>query len=112
MTVAGIRLCPFRWLTTSPPIVGANESGKSQILAALKVALTGAGAERHDFCRYSKLFIVDRPMRLPDFGVTLGSLDDQARATLAGLCGLDVEGMPDGFTLKRGGNNITHDLGA
>lgn len=88
-------------------IVGANESGKSQILAALKIALTGVGAERRDFCRYSKFFIVDQAMRLPDFGVTLALLDENERAAVAKLCGLEADSMPVSFTLIRGGDNAT-----
>ncbi|HEX7308497.1 AAA family ATPase [Lentzea sp.] len=34
-------------------VVGANESGKSQLLSAIKCALTGEGIELGDFCRYS-----------------------------------------------------------
>ena len=31
-------------------VVGANESGKSQLLTAIKCLLTGEGIERRDFC--------------------------------------------------------------
>src|SRR5205814_3717389 len=34
--------------------VGANESGKSQLLSAIKHALTGLGIERGHFCRHSQ----------------------------------------------------------
>jgi len=88
-------------------IVGANESGKSQILAALKVALTGVGAERRDFCRYSKFFIVDQAMRLPDFGVTLGHLDQDEQAAVAKICRPELEVLPVSFTLVRGGDGVT-----
>lgn len=50
-------------------IVGANESGKSQLLAAIKAVLTGSPIERSDFCRYSELYSVkEGELRLPEFG--------------------------------------------
>lgn len=53
-------------------IVGANESGKSQLIDALHKALTGKGISRRDFCRYSPLFSVQRErVRKPDLGLTL-----------------------------------------
>jgi predicted ATPase len=51
-------------------VVGANESGKSHLVEAIKQALTGKGIERSDFCRYSALFSVETGLvRTPDFGV-------------------------------------------
>lgn len=50
-------------------IVGANESGKSQLLTALKALLTGEPISRGDFCRYSELYSVKAgELRLPHFG--------------------------------------------
>lgn len=49
-------------------IVGANESGKSQLLAAIKFLLTGVGILPRDFCRYSQFFTVGEQMTLPEFG--------------------------------------------
>lgn len=69
-------------------VVGANESGKSQILDALKIALLGEGVIRRDFCRYSKFFVVEETMRLPDFGVVINCLSEADRAALAPLCSL------------------------
>lgn len=45
-------------------IVGANESGKSHLLDAIKIVLTGNGLLQRDFCRYSSLFSVERDSRL------------------------------------------------
>ena len=39
-------------------VVGGNESGKTQILRAISAALTGAGYERSDFCRYSRFCLL------------------------------------------------------
>lgn len=50
-------------------VVGANEAGKSQLLTAIKSALTGSPIERADFCRYSGLFSVQTgAIRYPEFG--------------------------------------------
>jgi predicted ATPase len=50
-------------------VVGANESGKSQLLTAIKALLDGRPIERVDFCRYSELYSVKvGEMRLPHFG--------------------------------------------
>src|SRR4051794_36107129 len=49
-------------------VVGANESGKSQTLSAIKCLLTGEGIERKDFCRYSTFFSVSKDMAVPEFG--------------------------------------------
>src|ERR1700694_3355664 len=49
-------------------IVGANESGKSQLLDAIEKGLTGEEITRRDFCRYSQFFTVEEgQMRWPDF---------------------------------------------
>ncbi len=56
-------------------VVGSNESGKSQMLAAIKCALTGTGIERGDFCRYSN----DRPQSRR---CARGRLADQHRPVL------------------------------
>jgi energy-coupling factor transporter ATP-binding protein EcfA2 len=51
-------------------VVGANESGKSHLIAAIKQALTGEGISRSDFCRYSSLFSVETGKeRRPDLGI-------------------------------------------
>ncbi len=53
-------------------VVGANESGKSHLIAAIKQALTGEGIDRSDFCRYSPLFSVEAgAVRVPDFGLEI-----------------------------------------
>ncbi|MCS5735664.1 AAA family ATPase [Herbiconiux daphne] len=57
-------------------IVGANESGKSQVLSAIEAALTGEGFERSDFCRYSRFFGIHDHIVLPEFGVVFADLLD------------------------------------
>ena len=50
-------------------VVGANESGKSQLLQAIECALGKIRPETVDFCRYSTYFTVAEAMRLPHFGL-------------------------------------------
>lgn len=75
---------PFVRIPLDPEItaiVGANESGKSQLLTAIKASLTGTPVNRADFCRYSELYSVKtNELRLPEFGCTfkLDSTDDRA----------------------------------
>lgn len=53
-------------------IVGANESGKTHLIDAAKIALTGEGLLQRDFCRSSSLFSVEQGSRLfPEVGATL-----------------------------------------
>ena len=66
---------------TMTAIVGANESGKSQLIDAIKQALTGEGISRLDFCRYSPLFSVQRDrVRSPDLGLDIELTSDDAKA--------------------------------
>lgn len=69
-------------------VVGANESGKSQLLGAIRCALTGRGVTRSDFCRYSQFFAVDEAMLRPDFGARFAQLTNEDRASVATACGL------------------------
>lgn len=66
-------------------VVGANESGKSHLIGAIKAALTGTAFDHRDFCRYSTLFSAEHgKRRVPDFGLGL-ELDDEDAEALAGL---------------------------
>ena len=82
---------PFVFLALESDIttvVGGNESGKSQILAASLAALTGKGFAQSDFCRYSPFFSVDPDLVQPEFGALLEDVSAQdlehLRAALAG----------------------------
>lgn len=71
-------------------IVGANESGKTQVIDAVRSALSGAGVRQSDFCRYSELFAVDAPVAFPEFGIEVGNLTQQERRIANNL--LELEG--------------------
>ena len=81
--------------------------GKSQVLDATEIALTGVGARRTDFCRYSRFFLVDRAVRLPDFGASFSALTEREAEQVAGACGLESATKANGFTLIRGGDGVT-----
>jgi predicted ATP-dependent endonuclease of OLD family len=70
-------------------VVGANESGKTQLLDAIKMCLTGEGIERRDFCRYSPFFSDQADLTLPEFGLGLSVDTDAQREIIRGICGLD-----------------------
>lgn len=74
-------------------VVGANESGKSQLFGAVKRALTGKDVARGDFCRYSAFFAVDSSITVPEFGLRLGDLTDSDRAALDIAIGQRVSGQ-------------------
>lgn len=58
-------------------VVGANESGKSQLLHAIEAGLTGDRILREDFCRYSDQYSVQTDqIRYPEFGVKI-TLDEE-----------------------------------
>ena len=64
-------------------VVGANESGKSHLLSAINVVLTGDGLLKRDFCRYSSLFSVEEGQRrFPEVGASF-ELNEADRALLA-----------------------------
>ncbi|WP_406841874.1 AAA family ATPase (plasmid) [Streptomyces sp. AHU1] len=82
-------------------VVGANESGKSQLLAAIQRALTGRNIERGDFCRYSQFFAVHKAMAYPDFGLQFADLQPRDREALANACGIDIADECDTFLMFR-----------
>lgn len=66
-------------------VVGANESGKTHLLDAIKILLTGDGLFQRDFCRSSTLFSVEHGSRLfPEIGATF-ELDTAESDAVDGL---------------------------
>lgn len=62
-------------------VVGANESGKSHLIDALNVVLTGDGLSQRDFCRYSSLFSVEKGQRMfPEVGAIFDLTDGDTAA--------------------------------
>ncbi|WNV83878.1 AAA family ATPase [Umezawaea sp. Da 62-37] len=84
-------------------VVGANESGKSQLLYAIKCALTGNDIRLGDFCRYSQFFAVDDNMSPPDFGLELSGLDAEERVAVSKALKPKSPAVGDRFCLFRFG---------
>jgi predicted ATPase len=64
-------------------VVGANESGKSHLLGAIRKAITAEGIEQRDLCRYSPFFSVERGMTSwPHLGLKWSSLNSNEVASL------------------------------
>ncbi|WFE53121.1 AAA family ATPase [Micromonospora sp. WMMD1155] len=82
-------------------VVGANESGKSQLLTAIKHGLTGKGIERGDFCRYSQFFAVKKAMAFPDFGLEFKHLGPTDLETLAKACKTKLDDGTETFWMFR-----------
>ena len=82
-------------------IVGANESGKSQLLDAIEHALGMKDPNPADFCRYSNYFTVSEEMRLPDFGLCFESLTDEESDKMTGILNLGDIGKIDSFRMFR-----------
>lgn len=67
-------------------VVGANESGKSHLIKAIRCALTGDQIRRRDFCRYSASYSVEEgKVRKPDFGAELELTSEEDAAVLSEL---------------------------
>ena len=78
-------------------VVGANESGKTHLLDAIRIVLTGDGLLKQDFCRSSSLFSVERDTRqYPEVGAIQEGLSPEMRR-LRELEALGYEKRPQEF---------------
>lgn len=66
-------------------VVGANESGKSQLLDAMRFALGVGTPGAADSCRYSKFFGEKKSLGIAQFGLTLGHLAPTERTALSAV---------------------------
>lgn len=82
-------------------VVGANESGKSQLLGAVKCLLTGEGIVQRDFCRYSTFFSVGEEMKVPEFGAEFADLTEAELDTVRSVVGLQGSEDVESFCLFR-----------
>lgn len=77
-------------------VVGANESGKSHLLDAINIVLSGENHSYNDFCRYSTLFSVEKGTRLfPEVGAVFALSEGDVTA----LQGLGVPTRANGELL-------------
>ena len=72
-------------------VVGANESGKTQLLKAIEFALGTAAPTPTDFCRYSSHFTVAGQMKIPQFGLRFTEVDSSTVRAIARVTELDME---------------------
>jgi hypothetical protein len=82
-------------------VVGANESGKSQLLSAIKYALGGTGMVPGDFCRYSQFFVIDQAMAYPDLGLEFHDLDEDEQEAIRKACKVEEQLACDRFLMFR-----------
>ena len=72
-------------------VVGANESGKTQLLKAIEFALGTKVPTPTDFCRYSAHFTVAEEMKIPDFGLHFTGVESPNINAIAGQTQPDVD---------------------
>ena len=82
-------------------VVGANESGKSQLLQAIECALGKIKPTPADFCRYSPYFTVAETMRVPHFGLHFEEVTEEEASKLSKLVGFDSTENISSFRLFR-----------
>jgi AAA ATPase domain len=89
-------------------VVGANESGKSHLLGAIKSAITGRDMERRDLCRYSPYFGVAQGQRCwPHVGVGWTQLSLEEAEAIGAIAQVADTGF-DRFVLIRESPDDTH----
>ena len=82
-------------------IVGANESGKSQLLQAIEFALGKQTPSPEDFCRYSGFFTVAGVMRIPHFGLQFDNLTNEDAAVISEIEGVSHPSEFSSFRIFR-----------
>ena len=87
-----------RELTT---VVGANESGKSQLLDAIECGLGAKTPGPADFCRYSTYFTVTEDMKKPHVGLRFGSLTPSESDAIQQLIGNEGASPIESFRVFR-----------
>jgi AAA15 family ATPase/GTPase len=88
-------------------IVGANESGKTHLLDAIKKGISGQGISYEDFCRYSQFFAVTQgKLRLPDFGYEWADLSDQEKQKVKQSSAIEQE-FERFLVFRSNGDNLT-----
>lgn len=89
-------------------IVGANESGKSQLLSAIEKAVTGEGFSQRDLCRYCDFFGVERDkVAWPHLGVAWIDLTAEEAAAVAEAAGTSAEGVSHFMMFREGPDHLT-----
>ena len=100
-------------------VLGANESGKSQLLQAIECALGKATTTPADFCRYSTHFTVAETMKVPHFGLHFVDVtEEEARRLSQAIPSIDATDLTsfrvfrtDTDELKVYTDEQSHDVG-
>lgn len=82
-------------------IVGANESGKSQLLDAIEYGLGIRQPDIRDFCRYSTYFTVAEAPKQPHFGLHFVDLLDEESNDLKSIIDSDKTAKISSFRMFR-----------
>ena len=82
-------------------VVGANESGKSQLLSAVEFAMGIKQPAVGDFCRYSAYFTVADAPKRPHFGLQFVDLTEREIDQLSRIVRLDESVRPSSFHIFR-----------
>lgn len=89
-------------------IVGANESGKSQLLSAIEKAVTGEDFSQRDLCRYCDFFGVERDkVTWPHLGVAWIDLTPEEASGVAEAVGEEPAGLDRFMMFREGPENLT-----
>lgn len=88
------RVFPYVRVPLDPDIttiVGANESGKTHLLSAIKKAITGVGIHQTDLCRYSPFFSVEQGEKCwPHIGLSWSNVTQDDALKLTEEIGVDA----------------------
>lgn len=89
-------------------VVGANESGKSQLLSAIEKAVTGEGFSQRDLCRYCEFFGVERDrVSWPHLGVAWTDLTPEEVTAVAEAAGMSSDGVDRFMMFREGPEQMT-----
>ena len=91
-------------------VVGANESGKSHLLSAIKKGITGKNILHEDFCRYSHFFTVTKDeVRFPDLGYEFVGLSDKEKQQVREVASIQAEeaSLEQFFIFRTNQNSLT-----
>ena len=88
-------------------IVGANESGKSHLLGAIKKGITGEGFRHQDLCRYCDFFNVERGNEFwPHIGIAWSAVTPEEVAKIRAQVGLAPERFDAFLMFRRGPDKL------
>lgn len=89
-------------------IVGANESGKSHLLSAIRKAVTGAGFAKRDLCRYCEFFgVTTEEASWPHLGVAWSDVTPDEWRAIKAATGADGAAATEFMMFREGPDDLT-----